>query len=78
MLWAYALVFSLFFIYDNNTSSIKKIFITAFSFSTIMEVLQITPVISGTFDVLDMVSECFAEIAAVFIIKNILYRRNGK
>lgn len=69
MLWAYALVFALFFILGNNTVFLWKTFGTAFSFSAVMEILQLAPAVMGTFDVLDIGVECLAEIIAVIIIK---------
>jgi len=76
MLWAYALIFALFFIVrDNNTANIKKIFLMAFLFSAIMEILQLAPFVEGTFDFLDMFFELGAEIVAVFIINKIFRRR---
>ena len=71
MLWGYALVFSLFFINDNNTARIKGILVIAFGFSTIIEILQVTPIMKGTFDIYDIIVELLAEVIAVFIIKNI-------
>ena len=41
----------------------------AFIFSAIMELLQITPVVQGTFDIWDIMVELIAELVAVFIIK---------
>lgn len=78
MLWGYALVFAMFLILGNNTADIRKSFIIAFSFSTIMELLQITPIAKGTFDILDIMFEFLAEVVAVFIIKIILMRRKRK
>ena len=69
MLWAYALVFALFFFNGSNTATIWKIFFMAFSFSVIMEVLQCTSAVCGTFDLWDIVVEFLAEVIAVFIIK---------
>ena len=69
MLWAYALIFALFFIVgNNNTANLKKVFLIAFVFSVIMEILQLTPLAEGTFDFFDMFFELWAEIVAVFII----------
>lgn len=34
-----------------------------------MEILQLTPFVEGTFDVLDIIVEFLAEVVAVFIIK---------
>ncbi len=75
MLWAYALVFALFFILDNNTAELKKIVLIAFLFSTTMEILQMTPYATGTFDVFDIIAEFLAEVIAVFIIKKYILRR---
>ena len=69
MIWGYALVFSLSLIIDNNTADLLKIFIIASLFSAIMEILQLTPIVEGTFDILDIFVEFFAEVSAVFIIK---------
>lgn len=70
MLWGYALIFALFFVLGNNTAVIWKTFLIAFSFSAIMEILQITPIVKGTFDVWDIVALFVAEVIAVFIINN--------
>ena len=72
MLWGYALIFGLFLVSGNNIADLKKIFLTAFLFSAVMEILQMTPVARGTFDIFDILVEFLAEIAAVFIIKILL------
>ena len=77
-LWAYALVFALFFVSDNNAASVWRIFGIAFLFSAIMEILQITPMVKGTFDTWDIIVEFLAEIVAVFVIKHFILRRNLK
>lgn len=69
MMWGYALVFALFFIIVNNTAELMKIFIIAFAFSAIMEFLQLTSFVRGTFDIFDIIVEFLAEVTAVFIIK---------
>ncbi|MCR5272705.1 MAG: hypothetical protein K6E13_06960 [Lachnospiraceae bacterium] len=71
-LWGYALVFALSFFIDNNAAGLKKILITALVFSAVMESLQLTVFVGGTFDVLDIAVEFLAEVIAVFIIKNII------
>ena len=78
MLWGYALVFALYFILDNNTASLFKIFVIAYVFSVIIEILQLISFVKGTFDVFDLVVELIAEIAAVFIIKNDFFRGGTK
>lgn len=69
MLWAYALVFALRLFMDNNAANLKRIFLVAFLFSTTMEILQLTPLAEGTFDIWDIVCEFVAEVVAVFVIK---------
>lgn len=78
MLWAYALIFALFFVSGNKTAEISKIFLIAFSFSAVMELLQMAPLVKGTFDMFDIVAEFIAEIFAVFIIKTNFMRRTFK
>lgn len=69
MLWGYGLVFALFLIMGNNTADLWKAFLIAFLFSVVMEMLQMTPVAMGTFDVWDIAVMFLAEVIAVFIIK---------
>ncbi len=69
ILWAYALIFSLYFILDTDMG-LWKIFGIGFLFSTIMEVLQLTVIVPGTFDLWDILMEGVAELIAIFIIKN--------
>lgn len=78
MLWGYALVFALFFALGNNAADIWKTFLIAFSFSTAIEILQITPIAKGTFDVWDILVEFLAEVIAVFIINILRLRRKFK
>lgn len=70
MLWAYALVFALKLIMGNNTANLKRVFGVAFILSATMEILQLTPLAEGTFDMWDIICEFVAEVIAVFIIKN--------
>lgn len=77
MLWAYALVFSLMLVTGNKTADVWKMFVIAGMFSTIMEVLQITGYVRGTFDVMDIIVEIIAELMAVFIIKRHDMRRKS-
>ena len=69
ILWAYALMFSLVVITGNKTAGIWKMYIVAVLFSTIIEMLQLTGMFKGTFDIVDIIVELMAEIIAVFIIK---------
>lgn len=69
ILWAYALMFSLVVITGNKTAGIWKMYVVAVLFSTIIELLQLTGAIKGTFDIADIIVELIAELIAVFIIK---------
>lgn len=72
MLWAYALVFALFFFMDNNAARLWAIFLLTLSFSCMMEILQLISVVNGTFDIMDIMAMLFAELVAVFVIKRLL------
>lgn len=50
MSWAYALSFSIYYITDNRA----KTFTVSALFSISVEVLQLTPLINGTFDIVDI------------------------
>jgi len=69
MMWGYALVYALYLFTDNDTAELMKILIIAFIFSAIMEVLQLSSFVRGTFDIFDIIVEFLAEVSAVFIIK---------
>ncbi|MCM1048434.1 MAG: hypothetical protein NC433_08420 [Clostridiales bacterium] len=74
MMWGYSLVFALFYIIGNIAADIRKVFCVAFPFSVMMEMMQKTSFIPGTFDVFDIFVEFLAEIIAVCIIYK-LYSR---
>lgn len=69
ILWAYALMFSLVVITGNKTAGIWKMYVVAVLFSTIIEIVQLTGILKGTFDITDVIVELTAELIAVFIIK---------
>jgi hypothetical protein len=75
MLWGYALVFTVFYLLGNKAAVLWNAFIISFLFSVVMEVLQITSIARGTFDLYDIMVELLAEIVAVFIIRKLLLRR---
>ncbi len=70
MLWAYALVMTLFFIMYDNTVKLYELLGIAFSFTVVLEILQVIPSVKGTFDFCDILVELLTEVIAVFIIKN--------
>ncbi len=69
MMWGYSLVFALFYSMGGTRDSLGLLLFITVLFSVIMESLQLLPVITGTFDLYDMVVEIIAEFAAIFIIK---------
>ncbi len=75
MLWSYALVFALFYIFDNNVASLKAVLIISFMTSCIMEILQLFSIARGTFDLWDITCMLVAQGIAAFIIKKMLLRR---
>lgn len=68
MLWGYSLVFAVYMIIDNNAASMRMLFYVLV-FSIALELLQVFPMIPGTFDLLDIFVEGVAEMLAVIIIK---------
>lgn len=73
MIWAYTLVFAMSFILCNNAAEIMKMMIIIVCFTVVMEMLQCTNLVNGTFDILDIVVELLAEFIAVFIIKKYFF-----
>lgn len=70
MAWGYALVFSLYAIAGSQTEKgIYALGFIAIVFSAAIEILQISPIIRGTFDLWDIATELLTEVTAVFIIK---------
>ncbi|SEM38823.1 hypothetical protein SAMN04487770_13633 [Butyrivibrio sp. ob235] len=69
VLWAYALFFALYFSIGNNAAKLKMAFMIAVLFSTVMEAIQLFPIIPGYFDLLDILVEVLAETFAALIIK---------
>lgn len=74
IMWSYALIFSVLYIFGSEASDIRKAFVVSAIFSVIVEMLQLTPVMKGTFDVFDILAELSAQIFAVFIM-NIMKKR---
>lgn len=74
ILWAYALTFSLYFCFRTfNKSILITSFITV-SFAVILECLQLTGIVNGTFDTWDIIMELSAIIIAVIIIKKEFFK----
>lgn len=73
MLWAYSLTFTVFYILPRKKKLISA-FIVMF-FTLLMELLQISDYISGTFDFFDIFAELIAATVAYMFIKKIDNRR---
>lgn len=69
ILWAYSLTFSLFFCFKSFINSLQITYILSVLFSIAFELLQLTSIIIGTFDVWDIILEIAAISLAVIIIK---------
>ena len=67
MLWAYALMNTLIFLIGKSSSAIKISDSMAIIFTVILEGLQLTSFVSGTFDVWDIVVEIIGELFAVWM-----------
>ena len=75
--WGYSLMFGLYLALRNEISDMYVMIMIAFAFSTFIEILQITPSVSGTFDIIDIAYEFLAEIVAILIIKIYTFRRKA-
>ena len=69
MLWAYSLIFSAYAVFDNKTKNLKWIIIAVSLLIVIIEILQLTKIIHGTFDIFDILAEITAVLIAVIILK---------
>lgn len=67
-LWAYALFFLVFVILAQKKSDIWIVLLICLIFETVIEFLQLTPIIDGTFDWFDILFECFADLLGVAIL----------
>lgn len=75
-LWAYAFTNALFLVFDSNNTGIVASCICSVFIGSALEVLQLIGIVSGTFDVWDILFEMLGAITATFIIK--IIRRKGK
>ena len=73
ILWAYALTFSVYLIFCSSPVKILPYMAICCIFEAGMELLQLFDVLSGTFDVWDIILEVCATAIASLIIKQ--YRR---
>ena len=76
MLWAHSLVCALFFILGNRAADAGRILWLSLPFSAAVEILQMTSLVPGTFDVFDLIAEALTEIAAAWIIYKIYMRED--
>ena len=68
-LWGYSLIFTIFLIIGNKTANENLVGLVGAVFAGLMELLQLTPLMNGTFDIMDIFVELVAIFIAVFIIK---------
>lgn len=68
MIWGYALVYALFCVMGCNVSQLRKCLVIAILFTCITEISQLTPLVRGTFDLIDIVVESISELSATGII----------
>ncbi len=71
ILWSYALYFAVVIILGRGTKNAVRALWIAGLFSVAMEVLQLTPMFPGTFDICDIIFEFLAEAAAYCISKKL-------
>ena len=69
MLWAYALMNTLIFLIGKSSSTMKISVSIAVIFTVILEGVQLTSFVSGTFDVWDIMVEIIGELFAVWMNK---------
>lgn len=70
-LWAYSLAFLMYFILRKFKNGLALSSALTLSLGIIMELLQKTAFVSGTFDLLDLAAEAFAVILSIIIIKGV-------
>lgn len=71
--WCYSLAFTISYIYKDSLSAITSILVPI-SVGIALEIMQLTGTISGTYDLLDIISE----LSACIICYLILIKRNKK
>ena len=69
ILWAYSLTFALYLCFEVFKKPLIITSVASSLFAIIIELLQIKDVISGTFDILDIISELVAISLAVIMLK---------
>ena len=67
--WSYSLAFTISFIYKDSFSLTTSILVPI-SVGIMLEILQLTKIISGTYDILDIISELLACIICYLILVN--------
>ena len=68
ILWAYALVFAVHYFFDKTTRSLYLTAAICLGFDFFIELLQYINIISGTFDMMDVIVEAVATFVAVGIL----------
>ena len=70
MLWAYALTFALYLCFKVFNKPLIITTVCSSLFAVAIELLQINGTISGTFDILDIITELVVIFLAIIIIKS--------
>lgn len=68
LLWAYALSIALWIFHTHRLLSLALIFIECIIFEMLIEFLQYKTLISGTFDIWDIILESVSSIVAIIVI----------
>jgi glycopeptide antibiotics resistance protein len=68
ILWAYALVFAVYFFARNTKMPLYGVFLLCALFLLLIEILQYTDIIPGIFDIIDIILESAAACAAIFML----------
>lgn len=68
-LWAYSLTACLFLIFD--TAERGKVLFVSLVFAALLELMQLFPGVPGTFDPLDLLVQCAAELISAFIVHKV-------
>lgn len=67
-LWAYALFFLVLLIYAQKRNDIRIVIIVCAGFEILIEFLQLTPIIDGTFDYFDIIVEIIANFMGIVVM----------
>ena len=67
-LWAFAIVFAVCYLFKGSFSGLKKAFLIVLGFETVVELLKLTSIIPGAFDVWSLVAVAIGNVLAAAVI----------